>query len=60
MSYLRKREYIFQAYVNHESEVIFLGGLPDIKKSRPQDFSSDALPEAIGQFNIDTPDKYCR
>ena len=28
-------EYIFEAYVNHKPEVIFLAGLPDVEESRP-------------------------
>jgi len=28
-------EYIFQAYVNHKSDVIYLKGLPDVSSSRP-------------------------
>ena len=28
-------EFVFQAYVNHRTEVIFLAGLPDVAKSRP-------------------------
>ena len=28
-------EYIFQAYVNHRTEVVFIAGLPDIEESRP-------------------------
>jgi hypothetical protein len=28
-------EYIFEAYVNHETEVVFLSGLPDLEQSRP-------------------------
>ena len=28
-------EFVFEAYVNHRSDVIFLKGLPDVPKSRP-------------------------
>jgi hypothetical protein len=28
-------EYIFEAYVNHRAEVIFIAGLPDVEESRP-------------------------
>jgi hypothetical protein len=28
-------EFVFEAYVNHRSNVIFLSGLPDIPESRP-------------------------
>ena len=28
-------EYIFQAYVNHQPDVIYLKGLPDVSSSRP-------------------------
>ncbi len=28
-------EFVFEAYVNHRSDVIFLAGLPDVAKSRP-------------------------
>lgn len=28
-------EYLFEAYANHEQEVIFLEGLPDVSESRP-------------------------
>jgi hypothetical protein len=28
-------EYVFEAYVNHEANVIFLRGLPDVEESRP-------------------------
>lgn len=35
-------EYIFEAYVNHVSEAIFLAGLPDVASSRPHS------PEYIG------------
>jgi len=28
-------EYIFEAYVNHRTELIFLAGLPDVEESRP-------------------------
>ncbi|MEK7270274.1 MAG: hypothetical protein AAB215_04940 [Planctomycetota bacterium] len=48
-------EYIFQAYVNHRSEVIFLRGYPDVPESRPHapEGSHDAgfvekLAEALG------------
>ncbi len=27
-------EFMFQAYVNHRTEVIFLAGLPDVAESR--------------------------
>lgn len=43
-------EYIMQAYVNYEPDVVFLGGLPDIRASRPCAPSSEKydaiLPEA--------------
>lgn len=29
-------EYVFEAYVNHRAEVIFLCGLPDVEESRPR------------------------
>ncbi len=29
-------EFVFEAYVNHRTEVIFLAGLPDVAESRPQ------------------------
>ncbi|MGZ8236460.1 MAG: hypothetical protein ACXWTY_01130 [Methylobacter sp.] len=29
-------EYIFQAYMNHKPDVIYLQGLPDVSSSRPQ------------------------
>jgi hypothetical protein len=29
-------EYIFLAYVNHQSDAIFLAGIPDIRESLPQ------------------------
>jgi hypothetical protein len=28
-------EYIFEAYVNHQTEVVFLSGLPDVAETRP-------------------------
>jgi len=28
-------EYIFEAYVNHRTEVVFLAGLPDVEETRP-------------------------
>lgn len=28
-------EFVFEAYVNHRSDVIFLKGLPDVPESRP-------------------------
>ena len=28
-------EYVFEAYVNHRTEVVFLAGLPDVEESRP-------------------------
>ncbi len=28
-------EFVFEAYVNHRSDVIFLAGLPDVAESRP-------------------------
>jgi hypothetical protein len=28
-------EFVFEAYVNHRSDVIFLKGLPDVLESRP-------------------------
>jgi len=28
-------EFVFEGYVNHQAEVIYLAGLPDIEKSRP-------------------------
>ena len=28
-------EYIFEAYVNHRTELVFLAGLPDVEESRP-------------------------
>jgi len=28
-------EYVFEAYVNHESDVVYLTGFPDIESSRP-------------------------
>ena len=28
-------EYVFEAYVGHESDAVFLTGLPDVEKSRP-------------------------
>ena len=28
-------EYIFQAYVNHKPDVIYLKGLPDVSSTRP-------------------------
>ena len=28
-------EYVFEAYVNHRPDVIFLRGLPDVPESRP-------------------------
>jgi hypothetical protein len=28
-------EFIFQAYHHHQSDAIFLAGLPDVKRSRP-------------------------
>ena len=28
-------EYVFEGYVNHKSDVIFLRGLPDVAESRP-------------------------
>ena len=28
-------EFVFEAYVNHRSDVIFLAGLPDVPESRP-------------------------
>ena len=28
-------EFVFEAYVNHQTEVIFLAGLPDVAESRP-------------------------
>ncbi|HWA71086.1 MAG TPA: hypothetical protein VG937_02060 [Polyangiaceae bacterium] len=33
-------EYIFEAYVNHQTEVIFLEGLPDVDESRPHSKAS--------------------
>lgn len=36
LSPLYWHEYIFEAYSNSRSEVIFLSGLPDIRASRPQ------------------------
>ena len=38
-------EYIFQAYVNHQPDVIYLQGLPDVSSSRPHhtDMSKYAL-----------------
>jgi hypothetical protein len=38
-------EYIFQAYVNHQPDVIYLKGLPDVSTSRPHysDVSKYAL-----------------
>ena len=28
-------EFVFEAYVNHQTEVIYLAGLPDVAESRP-------------------------
>jgi len=28
-------EFVFEGYVNHQAEAIYLAGLPDIEKSRP-------------------------
>ncbi len=28
-------DYIFEAYVNHRTEVVFIAGLPDVEESRP-------------------------
>jgi hypothetical protein len=34
-------EVVFEAYVNHQSDVIFLEGLPDIPESRPHSGVND-------------------
>lgn len=28
-------EFVFEAYVSHQTEVLFLAGLPDVAESRP-------------------------
>ena len=28
-------DFVFEAYVNHRTEVIYLAGLPDVSESRP-------------------------
>lgn len=35
-------EYVFEAYVNHQTDAIFLDGLPDIPESRPHSRISEA------------------
>lgn len=35
-------DYVFEAYVNHQSDAIFLAGLPDIPESRPHSEISEA------------------
>jgi hypothetical protein len=35
-------EYVFEAYVNHQADAIFLAGLPDIAESRPHSRVSEA------------------
>ncbi len=36
-------EYIFESYVNHVKEAIFLAGIPDIALSRPHSRESSML-----------------
>ena len=35
-------DYVFEAYVNHQSDAIYLAGLPDIPESRPHSEISEA------------------
>lgn len=39
-------EYVFEAYVNHRPEVIFLEGLPDVDESRPHSRASEKKADA--------------
>ena len=34
-------EFVFEAYVNHRADVIFLAGLPDLAESRPHSRVND-------------------
>ena len=36
------KDYVFEAYVNHQADAIYLGGLPDIPESRPHSKISEA------------------
>ena len=36
-------EYIFEAYANHQTSVVFLRGLPDIEESRPHSRKSEQM-----------------
>ncbi|HUM04893.1 MAG TPA: hypothetical protein VLT90_05490, partial [Terriglobales bacterium] len=48
-------DYVFEGYVNHQSDAIFLAGLPDIPESRPHSEISEAngwkAPAFIRQVN---------
>ena len=35
-------DYVFEAYVNHQADAIYLAGLPDIPESRPHSKISEA------------------
>jgi hypothetical protein len=35
-------DYVFEAYVNHQADAIYLAGLPDIPESRPHSEISEA------------------
>jgi hypothetical protein len=35
-------DFVFEAYVNHRKEAIFLAGLPDVPESRPHSAVSEA------------------
>lgn len=34
-------EYVFEAYVNHRAEAVYLAGLPDVPESRPHSRTSE-------------------
>jgi hypothetical protein len=44
-------EYIFEAYANHQTEVVFLEGLPDVAESRPH---SDVFSEVAAAAKLRT------
>ena len=42
-------EYIFEAYVNHREEAVFLAGLPDVEESRPHSKFNENRRDAMGR-----------
>jgi len=44
-------EFVFEAYVNFQPDVVFLQGLPDVEESRPcSPMNLDKRPEELAQL----------